>query len=514
MNPMRLGAFALVVCLMLGLFMLPRWAAGRDVPLDSFPLAACSTPGPATGRVFHVDPVHGSPAGDGSAANPWRDLNQLAAAGLIGEGKRDVRRADRLAARLLGGPPTVRVEPRPGVRVHTGDTVLLASGDYGDVDLSGLANSGFVTIAAAAGAEPRFTSLDLSRASHFILRGITVTAEAAPAGRRHLVSVYAPGTARADNIALEDLQIGLTRDIVTTPPGDFANASDGVILAGDCVTLKDSRLHDLKSAINVYRGRHVLIAGNAVDGVAIDGIQYSGRDIVIRDNVFANQWQTPSELHPDCMQGVGPGQEDSFGPVTITGNICIRALAGTDAIRAGRGKDVFGWMGINIFDGHWRGVTVRCNIVLPGAQHGIALYGVGDALIEGNVVLGMAEGRPSWITALPAQNGRQPDRVVIRDNRATTFLNAVKDAPAPVETMIDVIRVKREDPDILAVLRGKVTGVTLGSGNIWQTAEAPRAPLGRDARFVWQTGLPSLTPRDAAEARRLHPLPASCAGPA
>ncbi len=510
MKPAALGGLAFAV-LGLALLVLARGTA-RETRLDAIALTACSTPGPSAGRVFHVDPVHGSPSGDGSSARPWRDLNQIAAAGLLGEGERRVSWAERLAARLFGRAPVVGIDERPGAIVRAGDTVLLANGDYGDVDLSGLANSGFVTIAAAPGAAPQFASLDLARASHFILRGVRVSASGAPPGRQHLVTVYTPDEVRADNIVLEGLEIASTRDIASTPPDAFAReAPDGIILAGDCLALRNSRLHDLKFAVNIYRGRQVLIAGNTIDGIAVDGIQFSGRDILIRDNVIANQWPTPDPLHPDCMQGVGPGALP-FGPVTITGNVCIRALAGTAGLREGRDGDI-GWQGIAIFDGHWRGVTVRCNLVLPGAQHGIALYGVDDGLVEANVVLGMPGGRPSWITALPSKEGRQPSGVVIRGNRATAYLNAVKAAPAPVETMIDVIRVNRDDPEINAMLRGKVSGVTLGSGNIWQTAEAPRAPLGLDARFVWETGLPSLTPRDAAEALRLHPLPAACDKP-
>ncbi|MFO6445764.1 right-handed parallel beta-helix repeat-containing protein [Erythrobacter sp. NE805] len=483
-----------------------------DLAFDSVPLVACSTSAPTTGRVFHVDPVRGSPAGDGSRARPWRDFDHLVAAGLIGESRRSIGRLDRLAAGLLGRAPAARLQARPGARLRAGDTLLLASGDYGDVDLSGLVNSGFVTIAAAPGATPRLASLDLSGASHFVVRGIAIAAAQALPGRSHLVTLHAPGAPRADNILLEDLAVSSLRAIAATPPDVFEKeAPSGVILAGDCVTLKDSRLHDVGTAVSVYQARRVLIAGNAIDGIAIDGIQFSGRDILIRGNVITNQWPVTGPLHPDCMQGAAPGPKARFGPVEITGNVCIRGLADTESRREAR-TDIYGWQGISIFDGHWRGVTVRCNLVLAGAQHGMALYGAEGALIEGNVVHGTVKGRASWIAVLPAKDGRQSSGVLIAGNRASAYLNGVRDAPVPLETMIDAVGVKREDGFLLAQLRGPVTGLTLGKGNVWRTPEAPRAPLGRDPRFVWEAGIPSLHPRDAAEALRLHPLPASCAG--
>ncbi|MFO6446948.1 right-handed parallel beta-helix repeat-containing protein [Erythrobacter sp. NE805] len=436
-------------------------------------------------------------------------MNQLVAVGLLGERQRRVARADRILSRLTGRIPRVSLEERRGVRVRGGDMLLLASGEYGDVDLSGLANSGFVTIAAAPGARPHFTSLDLSRASHFVLRGITVTAGRAPPERRQLVSVYAPGEARADNIVLDDLDIGSTLAIAATPQNAFvARAPDGIVLAGDCLTLTGAEVHDAMTAVEIYRARQVLIADNTFRDFAIDGIQYSGRSIVICDNIVIDQWPTSSLLHPDCMQGTG-SDEAAFGPVLITGNVCIRSI-GLRAARPGGHVYDGGWQGIVIFDGHWSGVMVRCNLVLPAAGHGIALYGVDDALIEGNVVLGLNGGPASWIAALPAKNGRQSTNVVIRKNQAMAFLNAVKSAQAPFETMIDALGVNREDSEILAMLRGELSGVSVAEGNVWQTAQVARPPLGFDERFEWTTGVQSKIPRDVPEARQIHPLPEAC----
>ena len=506
-----LGILALVGIIGLGLIVSSRLRSPQ-LSVDAFPMATCSTPGPARGRVFYLDPVRGSPSGDGSRARPWRDLNGIVAAGLIGERRREVWKIDRLLARLLGRPPTVRLEERPGARVRAGDTVLLASGNYGHVDLSGLVNSGFVTIAAEPGAKARFASLNLSSTSHFLLRGITVVAENAAPRRAYIVSLYDPGAARADNIIVDAFEVRSELGVAAAAPAIFAaSAPDGIILAGDCVTLKGSRFGDVASAINIYRSRRARIADNVIDGIAIDGIQFSGRDIVIRNNIIVNQWPTPSPLHPDCMQGVEPEQGEMYGPVTITGNLCIRALAGSMTGRKER-PDIFGWQGISIFDGQWNDLTLRCNLVFPSAQHGIALYGAHDALISENVVLGITGGRPTWIAALPAKNGRQSSGVVIRSNRASGYLNAVKGAPVSVEAMIDFIKLKRGDATLLSVMRGKVEGVTLAAGNIWLTVDAPLPPFGRDARFSWETGTANFNPNNAAEALRLHPLPVSCAG--
>ncbi|MEQ8411087.1 MAG: hypothetical protein RIC51_12065 [Erythrobacter sp.] len=65
-------------------------------------------------------------------------------------------------------------------------------------------------------------------------------------------------------------------------------------------------MHDFESAIRVYVSRHVRVADNEVFHISVDGLQFSGDDIAIRDNLIRDQIATPDKLHPDCMQGQQP----------------------------------------------------------------------------------------------------------------------------------------------------------------------------------------------------------------
>lgn len=512
-----LGLAAVAVVLALAAAAL-RISDRPHLTLEQVPLAACSNPDTPTatpaGRVFHVDPRRGSADGDGSAGRPWRDLQQLVDAGLIGEKRRELRLSDRLAASLAHSVPTVRSREQKTAVIRSGDTVLLASGDYGRLDLSGLANRGFITIAAADGAKARFTSIDLSGASHFVLRGIIVQG-AAPIRGRHLVSTYVPGPLRADNLVLDNMEIASDLPISTTKPDDFADlAPDGVMLGGDCLHMTGSRLHDLESAVNVFVGRKVTVAGNVIRDFSVDGVQFSGRDIVVRDNAIFDQWPTPDPLHPDCMQGQPP-DDQMFGPVTISGNLCVRALASArrDQIDAAGLPDRFGWQGIGTFNGRWRDVTIRCNLVLPDAQHGIALYGAANALIAHNVVAGLSRGEPKWIAAMPSAEGRQPVGVLIRGNRATAYLNAVQNGTRPLEDMIDIVRVKRHDAALVETLRKPISGVTL-KDNVLLVAPGSSEGAIPDPRFAMTTLGSLARPKDMQEADKFHALPEECAEPA
>lgn len=490
-----------------------RWATRPTfVPLEALPDIACETPAAGSGRVFHVDPARGTPDGDGSAARPWRDLASLADRGLIGDGVRRIGVTNRILGVLAHGPALPRTASRPGSLVRGGDTLILASGDYGAVDLSQIANRAFLTIAAAPGAEVRFASLNLAGASRFVLRGITVKGDAAVAGGNHLVSTYRADLPRAEHILFDRIAVAGAQPLASIDAEPLSDrVPDGMILGGDCLGLIDSTLHDLESGVNIYRGRRVTVSGTTIRDILVDGVQFSGRDLTIRSNVIVNQYPGDDNLHPDCMQGQPPFAEP-YGPVAITGNRCIRRLAGETGeahVAAASARDTFGWQGISIFDGRWSGVRIACNLVLPAAQHGIALYGAADALVEGNVVVGLPRGEPSWIAALPSKEGRAPDKVVIRGNRASAYLNAVHGSGEPLARMIEALRVHKEDLALMDMLAAPIAGVTL-AGNAWLVFPGNDRYARTDPRFRWETVAAPSLPASVEEAAARYPLPAGC----
>lgn len=501
----------LVLAVLLALRIAAR-PAGKD--LDEFPMPPCSMPdaGTASGRVYHVNPFTGREDGDGSRQHPWNDLQAAIDRGLVGEARREVQLADRLLGAITHRAVPVRLRERPAAVVRGGDTILLADGDHGTLDLSRLANRGFLTIAAAPGARPVLRGLRAGGASHFVLRGITIAGQTPLPGLRHLASTHAHGPARADNIVFDRVDVSWTNAVGTIAPAAWADAApSGLQLGGDCMTVRDSAFHDLKVALTVFRGREVLIEGNAISDITVDGIDFSGRDIVIRANTITDHWATPDPLHPECMQGHSPDGQ-TFGPVLIERNVCVGETAARERPQAWREPSRGGWMGIDVFDGRWRGITVRCNLVLPDAQHGIALYGVEQAVVEGNTVVGNPRRRPSWIAVMPSKEGRPPVAAVIRENRATGYLNAVHGAPREPEAMLDVVGAWRHDKALMKALSAPIPGVRL-EGNVWLLVPSDaRSPEG-DGRFGFEVLPERRIPRDIADARRRFPLPAACGAP-
>lgn len=495
------------------LALLGGWIAARPRhQLDAYPTAVCSPPDPATGQVFHVDPVSGSLDGDGSAARPFRDLQGLIADGRLGENRRRVTLSGRLFAALTHQPVVIAAQARPGAIIGSGDTILLADGDYGDVDLSGLANANYLTIAAAPGARPRFATLQARGASHFIFRGITIFGDKPGPGTRHLVDTYEPGAFRADNLIFDQVEIaGATAIRASNPAAYGAIHLGGLRLAGDCLRVQASSFHDLADGISLVRGRDVVIADNTIRDFSIDGIQFSGRRIAVRGNRIFDHWRSTHPLHPDCIQVVSPGTQD-FGPATIEHNICISRLGDVAARPAAwRAAATGGWQGITLFEGAWRDVVVRCNLVLPLNPAGITLYGPRRARIEHNVVAAMPRGeRLSWIGVMPSVDGRQPEDTIVAGNRASGFLNAVQGMPEQRRAMIAYLRVNPADPRITDTLMQPITGVSLRN-NTWLVLD-PKADLKVPAAagFAVETVRDITAPRDLADALARYPLPAQC----
>lgn len=462
---------------------------------------ACSTAAAPSGRVFHVDARQGSDAGDGSAGHPWRSLT---AGNRLSAERTRVSRLTRLYRRLTGRPaPFARIANPAGV-VGDGDTLLLADGDYGEVDLSGLVNRAFVTIAAEPGAQPRLSSLRLDSASHFILRDIRVEGGPRRSGlAEFLVTARAlPGAPAADNIRFERLTVGSTARIGAVPRRQWAGEGrSGFLLTGDCLAVSASMVHDVRFGADLYHVRHARFERNTIAGFSVDGIDFSGSDIAILGNLVQDHYATGDDLHPDCMQAQPDRPDESGGPLRIVGNAC---LAATFA-RSDPGEYL---QGISIYTGHWHDVSVRCNLVLDHHAHGITLFGVERAAIADNVVAGAYPPWNSWILAMPLPDGRHPVANRIENNVASAYLNAAQGGVRPPLDVLHALGMTADRQIIDPFLAG-FGGVMLGRNTVLAGSNlVVRQPP--DPRLAVRPLALPIAPMPLAAARARFPLPARC----
>jgi hypothetical protein len=135
----------------------------------------CATPPSTFRHVWYFDPVHGktqAAGGNGSQASPWNNLEALVQA------KPGYTYPLLTTAAYPHGQPAV-VAPGPNAGpIAPGDEILLMSGNYGDLWLNvwntEIANSAFVTIAAAPGQAPVLTSIFVAWTNYWAFNGLKV----------------------------------------------------------------------------------------------------------------------------------------------------------------------------------------------------------------------------------------------------------------------------------------------------------------------------------------------------
>ena len=409
-----------------GSFCLAAALGGGAGAAEVYP--GCAQPGP-TGKVWWVDPVNGkSPAagGDGSKTAPWNSLPGILSFRLppgytrpllssvpyfhVVDGKR-IYVADQ-----LGSPP-----------IQPGDTIKLMSGDYGDIVigdyLQQVVNPSFVTVEAAPGQTPLFTTLFIRSTNKWVFKGIKVQSLFGTNNNKQgLVTVTDQGAAHpTSDIILDSMQISSADNTDGwTQPEWLARARVvGVDARGadhgadtTCVSVTNSHISNVIFGSYVMTN-NMLFSGNEIDRFGDDGIDYVASNILIAKNYIHDDQVLGNGAHMDGMQGY-PGVSSN---VVIDSNRVIRQ---TDP------KLPFPTylQGIDAFDGDWTNLTVTNNVVVTSACWGIYFSSVHNGKIVNNTVV--ADGlipmpgncRPLVIIGDKTHEGPSSSNNIIRNNIA------------------------------------------------------------------------------------------------
>jgi parallel beta-helix repeat protein len=388
----------------------------------------CAQPGP-TGKVWYLDPVNGkTPAagGNGSRTAPWNSLVAVLSFKVppgytrpllssvpyfhIVDGKK-VYAADQ-----LGSPP-----------IRPGDTIELMSGDYGDIAigdyLQQVVNPSFVTVEAAPGQTPVFSTLYIRSTNKWVFKGVKVQS---PIGtnnnKQNLVTVTDQGAAHpTSDIILENMEVSSADNTDGwTQPDWLARVRVVGISAkgGDhgadttCVSVTNSHISKVIFGAEVM-ANNMLFSGNDIDRFGDDGIDYVASNILIAKNYIHDDLDLGSGAHMDGMQGY-PGASSN---VVIDSNRVIRQ---TDP------KLPFPnyLQGIDAFDGDWTNITVTNNVVVTSACWGIFLASVHGGKVINNTVV--ADGmvpqpgncKPVVAVGDKTHQGSPSSDVIIRNNIA------------------------------------------------------------------------------------------------
>jgi hypothetical protein len=407
----------------------------------------CAQPGP-TGKIWWIDPVNGkTPAagGLGTQAAPWNSLQSVLSARVQSgytrpllssvpsphavDGKR-VYVADQ-----LGNPP-----------VQPGDTIMLMNGNYGDIGIGDykqqVVNSSFVTVEAAPGQTPVFSTLYIRSTNKLAFNGIKV--QSLWGTNNNKLSLVTIGDQGAEfpttDIILENMHLS-TADSTTGwtkaqwvaqgrngfwevgSPGDGANGDPYTT----CISMTDSHIENVRTGAGLA-ANNSLFSLNQIDHFGDDGIDYGASNISITHNSIHDNFDAGDGNHEDAMQGVigphAPGVAvNHFQNILIDSNLVTRQ---TDP------KLAFPTylQGIDAFDSDWTNLTVTNNVIVTSSCWGIGYASLHNSKILNNTVLddgsdagtknpaGKVVCRPSIAVGDKTHEGPSSNDVIIRNNIA------------------------------------------------------------------------------------------------
>ena len=335
---------------------------------------------------YYSDPAAGTAAGDGSAEAPWPKLQEVASAGKL--------------AKLQGG-----------------DTLLLRSGNHGDVKLSG-DNATVVTIAAAAGQHPQLSRLVITKGTNWRVKGLTISPSFAfTPYEGNIVTLAEGGPGR--ELVLEDCFIYTVLDSTKWTAAEWIKANSGVFLGrhGTRLTLRNNYILNTRFAASLC-SPDSLCEGNIITNFSGDGIRITRDNITVQYNTVKNCFVGPDQgddNHDDLMQ-------------------CFLFNKGTGTVRNAiiRGNILIGYedpkqplkhepQAIGFFDGPLVGFLVEGNVIMTNHYHGISLYDAVNCKILDNVVKPISNQKMMPWIMLNTKNVGGSSGNMVKNNMACSF---------------------------------------------------------------------------------------------
>jgi len=379
--------------------------------------SGCGIPiAPKTAHAWYVDPVKGKPANKGTSASPW----DLATA--LGQAWN--------ASSSYGSTP---------LSVHLGDTFLLASGNYGDLMLEGYYSSQigydnktqFLTIKAAPGATPVFTSINIYGAGGWVFQGLTIrqTASNLPS---HSYGALVQIEADNHDIIFDGNTIQSAASVTgwTTQANWLANAANGISQGRadpngmKCLSITNNNISNVGDGIQTSHGNYVFIKNNTLNYFIHDGIDYASNNLTIQHNLLTNRIDAGDDaaIHPDFMQGQPP-DSSTYSNILIDSNIAIRQTD-PNLPFAAQMNPTTNTQGIDEFDGNWANITITNNVLVTSATNGIAFSDVTGLTLANNIVL--CDGIGNWpeLGVFLGKGGGLSTNVTIENNLTASLVVA------------------------------------------------------------------------------------------
>ena len=338
-------------------------------------------------ETYYSDPEKGKNEYDGSAKAPWGSLEDVVKAGQL--------------KKLKGG-----------------DTLLLRSGDHGDVHIRG-DNDEFIVIAAEKGQTPRLARFVIESGKKWRVSGLTVSSSFAKKPYKGWMVELAEAGAGSE-IVFENSYVYSVLDTTKWSAKDWMSCSSGILLGrrGTNLTLRNNYVLNTRFGV-AADSPNSMVEGNVITDYSADGVRVTRDGITAQYNVIKNCYVSAKDgddNHDDGIQvflfnkGTGTVRD-----LTIKGNMIV-------SHEDPKQPFMHPMQGLGFFDGPLVNFLVEGNVICSETWHGVALYDAQGCKILNNACWCPPNPdikcRP-WVMLGTKQKQVKPNTV--KDNLACSF---------------------------------------------------------------------------------------------
>ncbi|MEO1747598.1 MAG: hypothetical protein AAFR27_03095, partial [Pseudomonadota bacterium] len=242
-----------------------------------------------------------------------------------------------------------------------GDTIVMKSGNYGDLDISNKSFSKTVTLVSDKPGGAKFKSIDVRNSDYIKIDDVTVTSGNNGGLGATLVLI----TDKSTNIEFVNSEVYGKVD--NNAEGYFGIHTNGGVRD---ITVANNYIHDVKVGAAFFSTRDITVSGNTVDRVAGDSYKFAAvHGGVIEGNVGARHLFTSKGEHYDFMQF----QNDSS-------NLLVRWNISLPETRSNV-------QGIFFNNGTYRNIDVEYNIIATSMLNGISASSKSSGMVAHNNTL-------------------------------------------------------------------------------------------------------------------------------
>lgn len=263
-----------------------------------------------------------------------------------------------------------------------GETIELAAGDYGALDLTGMTFASNVTITSANSANPaEVDKIDLSGAANVTIDGLHVNSSSDGDAGSKVVKIV-----DAKNVSVVNCEVNATVD-GTADYNDYQGHYGIFVQGSSNIVVDNNDVHDVRDGVTVMSSSNVQVSENDFDYLGHDTIKiiYT-KGVLIENNTGPQHLFAAPGAHKDFIQFGGGNSSD----IVIRGNVYL----------AGNNPSV---QGIFMDDATYTNVLIENNIIYTGMVRGISISSGSGITVKNNTVLNLPDdGSKATIILVPS----------------------------------------------------------------------------------------------------------------